>query len=274
MRAYILGIPDRYRGQSLEAQLSQAGLPFEVVDAPDASAWSVEFLTTVYSRRAAQIVSHRQLSPGEVACALGHRSMMARFVETGDDWALLLEDDAVVTGTLDPITAVLGSIPDVPTVIQLDNRRPPSTGSLGAVPYQGGTLWPQVVPGVGTAAYLMNRSAALTALQAYRRRRVDSAADWPFCWPRRVRFWQPDTEFVRHPMNATESLLAAGRQQSFRATRHRGRTSNVAVGVIQIVGLAAVYGRVLNVPLIPLYRRDLREGRARLTAAARRTRVG
>ena len=272
MRAYILGVPDRYRGQSLEAQLSQIGFPFAVVDAPDASAWPPGFLETVYSRRAAQIVSHRRLSPGEVACVLGHRSMMASLVETGDDWALFLEDDAIVTGKLDPIMAVLGSIPDGPTVIDLDNRRPPSTGSPRAVPNQGGTLSPQPVPGVGTAAYLMNRSAALTALRAYRRRRVDSTADWPFCWSRSVRFWQPDTEVVRHPTIVTESLVAVGRQRSYRNTHRRGRASSIAVGVLQLVGIAALYGRVHNIPLIPIYRRDLREGQARLTAAAWRAR--
>ena len=263
MRAYVLGIPDRYRGGPLEDDLARLGIAYEVVAAQDGSQWSAEQLESVYSRRAARIVSHRQLTPGEVACALGHRAMMARFAEQGDPWAVFLEDDARLPRPLQPVFDVLGELPDDPAVIQIEQRGEPRTRAHDVVRFEGGALWRQDAPAYGTAAYLMNRPAALLALRADRDRRVDSTADWPFRWADRVRFWGAEPGLAHHDVNPDESLILAGRTDSLLASRSRGSAERASVAALRITGALALYGRANGVPFWRLYRRDLAEARSR-----------
>jgi GR25 family glycosyltransferase involved in LPS biosynthesis len=264
IRAYILGVPGRYRGQQLEADLAGRGIGFEVVAGPDPATWTDGQLDRLYSRRAAQIVSRRQLAPAEVACTLGHQDMMRRFVAEGSPWALFLEDDAVIIQGLDPLQPVLDALAARPVVLDLDRRRRHVTPPTEVLPYVGGTVARMAIPDVGTAGYLMSRPAAVLALHAYRRRRVDSTADWPFCWRDRVQFWQPDTDFVHHPKGTGLSLVGDGRQRSYRESGERSGAKATAVALLRVSGVTAAAGRLSNVPFVPLFRRDRTLGLAAL----------
>jgi hypothetical protein len=259
--AYILGLPgERYRGAPLEEDLSGLGIAYEVVPGPDAAAWTAEDLERVYCWQASRAVNHRQMTAGEVACTLGHQEMMRRFADSGEPWALFFEDDARIVKPLEPVLAALPALPDVRMVIQLDVRVPLPPPEAGGVPLSDGILYRQPYPTWGAAAYLMNRAAALIALRTYRRRRVDSAADWPFCWSGRVQFWRPDSAFALHPRDWAASHLHAGRSGTFGRRPKRSIRRYVRSG-LRITGLWALYGRLHGLPFFALYRKDLRQVR-------------
>lgn len=265
MHAYILGVPDSYRGRDLEADLTRYQIRYSVVDAPDGSLWSDEQLERVYSRRAARIVAHRQLSRGEVACVIGHQLMMRAFVAEGSTWALFLEDDARIVQDLEPLVEGLAGLPAAPIVVQLDMRVPPDNPPREAVSHEEGHIVRRHRAAYGTCGYLMNRRAALVALAAYHHRRVDSAADWPFCWAARVQFWVPDAEFVTHPVETQRSLIEEHRLRELQRARERSSVVRWSSAALRLTGLWAAWGRVNNVPFVPLYRRDLGEVLLRLS---------
>jgi hypothetical protein len=267
VKAYLLGVPDRYRGEPLESDLARLGIPHEIVLGVDGASWSADELARVYSRRAAHVVSRRQLSPAEVACVLGHRQMMSAFVTSGDEWALFLEDDVRIDQSLLPVFASAKSMSKGPVVVQIYAQVPPRSRSLGHVGSAGAEIWRQSAPAYGAAAYLMNRSAAEIALRAYRRRRVDSVADWPFCWAQKVNFWQTEFGYVSHPQVGVDSLLQDARLDSRLKARTHPRVPGVTGHLLKMLGVRALYGRVSNVPFRALYRRDFAEGRAALRLA-------
>jgi hypothetical protein len=272
VKAFILGLPNEYRGQALERDLDVQGIPFESVPGSDARQWSDAYLDSVYSARAAQMLLRRQLAPGEVACTLGHQEMMARFVDGGGDWGLLLEDDARIIKPLAPVFGVLEALAKGPVIVQLDARGKPLIRQLGRVEHDGGALWRQPEPAYGSAAYLINRAAATAALRSYRNRRVDSTSDWPICWAGRVQFWVPDSSFVSHPTERADSTIERARIDS----RHQSSTTPKVPGlpgdVLKILGVRALYGRLHNIPFLPLYRRDLIDARTRLRARGQQRR--
>jgi hypothetical protein len=263
MHAFILGVPGRYRGAALESELAATGIGFEVVAGPDASCWTGDDITRVYSPKAAQIVRHRQLAPAEVACSLGHQSMIRTLARRGDPWGLLLEDDARLVQPLLPVLTGLSHLPDEPIVIQLGSRRP-AIPSNTPLELEGNRLWRQPKPVFGSFAYLMNKRAALIADKAYRRRRVDSVADWPFCWSEDVQFWRTAIDIAR-PDSDAESLIKASRRSVLTASsQSRSAAFNAAIGLLQISGAAAIYGACHGLPIRRLYQRDRAEGILRL----------
>jgi hypothetical protein len=260
----MLGVADHYRGRPLEGDLARFDIQHELVLGVDGSRWSSDEFASVYSRRAAHVVSRRQLSRSEVACVLGHRLMMTEFVKSGDEWALFLEDDVRIDRPLESVFEAAASIPAAPVVAQIYAQVPPRSRSLGRVEHAGVEVWRQPSPAYGAAAYLMNRSAAEMALKAYRRRRVDSVADWPFCWPRQIQFWQTESGLVSHPEVGENSLLQAARLDSRLKARTQPRVPGAAGHLLKMLGVRALFGRVNNVPFRALHRRDFAEGRAAL----------
>jgi hypothetical protein len=255
MRAYLLGIPDRYRGGPLEDDLTRIGIAFAVVAGADGSRWTPAELAELYSPRAAQIACGRQLAPGEVAVTLGHQRMMRAFQAAGDPWALFLEDDSRIDQPLTALLHAVDGLPDAPIVVQLDGRVSPRTDA-DVVHYPGGAIWRQPACRIGTSGYLMNRAAADVAVAAYRGRRIDSPSDWPFCWRTRVQFWQTGEVVVRHAQDESESFVQAARRASYQQARRRTGMRAAAVDLLKLAGVGAVRGRLSNLPFGLVYRRD------------------
>lgn len=82
------------RRASIQRNLDQYGLSFEIVEAVDGRALRHEHWAQ-YSAEAAIKTCKRELAPGEIGCALSHLSVYQRIVEENEE-ALILEDDALV----------------------------------------------------------------------------------------------------------------------------------------------------------------------------------
>jgi hypothetical protein len=121
--------------------------------------------------------------PAEVGCALAHLESCAILLAGRDDWALVLEDDAVVADAhrleqraREVIAAWAGRGPLVYSFFTLGRVMP---GRLPLGPVAGSLRLPVAV---GSAVgYLFNRSAAALILES--QRPVWSVADWPVAPP-------------------------------------------------------------------------------------------
>lgn len=74
-------------------QFSELGVDFELVEAVDGKKLTPD-QRAMYSARAARRVNERELSTGEIACALSHCKVYRKMLREGVEEALIVEDDA------------------------------------------------------------------------------------------------------------------------------------------------------------------------------------
>jgi glycosyl transferase family 25 len=95
--AFIISLPkDRHRRESLERQLGKLAIPFSVMEAVHGEALSAEELEASYDRKKAINLFNRELSKGEIGCALSHMSIYQKMIAEDIPHALILEDDAKI----------------------------------------------------------------------------------------------------------------------------------------------------------------------------------
>ena len=84
---------DKEKRHFMEEQLKRLGKPYQIVEAVDGKKLSADDLQ-FYSRKMALTDFGRELSPGELGCALSHIKMWRRILEEDLKEVLILEDDA------------------------------------------------------------------------------------------------------------------------------------------------------------------------------------
>jgi glycosyl transferase family 25 len=80
----------------MEMQLNGIGLDFEFFDAIDGRLLSADELAKNYDSELALATIERDLTPGEIGCALSHLGIYQRIVANDLPFALVLEDDALI----------------------------------------------------------------------------------------------------------------------------------------------------------------------------------
>lgn len=162
----------------MDAMLASIGLPYERISAVDGIQLADRDIKANYNSLLYGVLFGRQLSRGELGCALSHRLAYKAILEQGLDWAIVLEDDVVVEPTL---PALLGQILDASgryDVIQLyyaENKVHPKRtiarlAGLDLIAFTG--------PHASAVAYAVKASGARKLLKA---RRVFMMAD-KFSW--------------------------------------------------------------------------------------------
>ena len=97
LRIYVVSLAkNNPRRAGLAEALAPLGRPYEIVDAVDGrrgldKAWESEVDREEASRREGY-----RLTDGELACSLSHRIAWERFLRSDGEWALVLEDDAIL----------------------------------------------------------------------------------------------------------------------------------------------------------------------------------
>jgi glycosyl transferase family 25 len=140
IQAFIISLPkDAHRREQLGKQLQDLAMPFSVIEAVHGKSLSSEELDASYDRDKAIALFNRELSRGEIGCALSHLSIYKKMVEEDIPHALILEDDAKIfeeelPSTLaklaqlytaqEPVAVLLNHVMryDGSTTIQLDER--------------------------------------------------------------------------------------------------------------------------------------------------------
>ena len=95
----------------ITAHLRERGLPFEIVPAVDGQTLTERELAGVYSPDRAIATIGRELTPGEIGCALSHLQLYRRMVRENIDIALILEDDALLHPGLSSVLARREALP-------------------------------------------------------------------------------------------------------------------------------------------------------------------
>lgn len=176
---YINRDRDVARLDSIRAYLSAAGLPAERVAAVEGLAVPDQFRDYFFSGDAL----HSGLKPGEVGCYASHLLVMSRIVERDLDYALVLEDDAVVRADIsETIANVLSAVPQGWDLIHIckDSNRAVKTiavldGARRLIRYSR-------VPET-TTGYLISRSGAKKFLRHSKRHwPVDTDFRRPWCF--------------------------------------------------------------------------------------------
>lgn len=80
----------------MEMQLQAMGANFEFFDAVDGKLLAHEALAQEYDSRLAQATIGRDLTPGEIGCALSHIAIYRKIITDNLPYALIFEDDALI----------------------------------------------------------------------------------------------------------------------------------------------------------------------------------
>ncbi|BBL77335.1 lipooligosaccharide biosynthesis protein LpsA (plasmid) [Methylomagnum ishizawai] len=152
------------RRAHIHRHLQALGLPFEIVPAIDGATLGPADLATVYDPRQAVASLGRELTPGEIGCALSHLRLYRRMVDEDIEAALILEDDAQPGPALCRLLAARADLPDDWEVVMLYHvdGQLSRWGRRHWVPgYRIGRF---AHPAFSTLGYLVRRGAALKLL--------------------------------------------------------------------------------------------------------------
>lgn len=167
LQAFVINLPAAIiRRQLMEAQLALPGLPVcRIVSAVDGRSLDVATLSRVYDIAAARRWG-RELTPGEIGCALSHLAVYELIVAEHLPWALVLEDDALIGHKVpDLLEKLLPRLdPDKPEAILLSHVERYSDWSAEHLDRLHRLVRPHSA--AGGHAYLITRSGALAMLQA------------------------------------------------------------------------------------------------------------
>ena len=223
MEIYILGLESEFRGTRLVNYFQSISILPKVVFGIDGRVNSGELKKYSASKSRMKLIMDRHLTSAEVAVALGHRLIYKKFLESGSEWAIILEDDSFPTENfnLDKIplmnvtSPLIVDLSGIESLVQNYESFPClilgaqnlSSSERDFIVYQtlGNTF--------GCWAYLINRKAAEIAIDNFDL--VDSAVDWPHSWRDKIHFARP--EKCQFSVDLEGSLVDEGRAQELAA---------------------------------------------------------
>lgn len=164
MKVYLVNMdrsPDRL--EIMQRRLSALGLKFERVAAVDGSKLTEAENGCVISPNWRYPYF---LTPGEVGCFLSHRKCWQKLIDSGDSWALVLEDDSVFHPKAVDYFRSIEWIPAGVQLVQFSFAND-TTFSDKSVCLQNGSHLVRVKHSspCGTYAYMISREAAQKALE-------------------------------------------------------------------------------------------------------------
>ncbi len=93
MKTYVINLARAVeRRAHMEQQLQRLGIDYEIFPAIDGQELSEEDLRQ-YSAKEAKKLNGRELSKGEIGCALSHLRIYEKLISSGEEDCLILEDD-------------------------------------------------------------------------------------------------------------------------------------------------------------------------------------
>lgn len=110
---YVINLEaSQARREHITGQLKNLGLQYSLFNAVYGKALSKEQLAQNYDSSASLLENKRELSLGEIGCALSHLGVYQEVVEKNLPYALILEDDANLSSRLPHVLDLLSNIID------------------------------------------------------------------------------------------------------------------------------------------------------------------
>lgn len=162
---YIINLARESRRKAfMQEQLDRLELQANFVEAIDARQLSVEELSSK-SDAAAVKRSPSWLSPGAIACGLSHSRAYHEFIASGQEAALFLEDDTVLSGKLKgQLEELIAEIKDQEVILlHFVSFAPCELRINGGIPFGPYGLYSALDAGQPTtaAAYMLTRATAI-----------------------------------------------------------------------------------------------------------------
>jgi glycosyl transferase family 25 len=170
---YINRERDEDRRQALEEHLRVAGIAGERIGAVEGLAVPAEFRNMFFTGS----VLHSRLKPGEVGCYASHLKTMQVIVDRDLDYALVLEDDAILPADFQTIIAqVLARLPQGWDLVHICKDANRAVKPVAALDHGRRIVRYSRIPET-TTAYLVSRTGAKKFLRPIKR------------------YWPVDTDF-------------------------------------------------------------------------------
>ena len=156
---------------SVTKQINNINTPFDRISAVNGrnlTKEKIESITYPLSNRPTKVRFTRNLTLGEIGCFLSHKKCWQRLVESTEKWALILEDDVLISSIASPYFSSTDWIPDDVKLCQLGDLKLEQRGRITTqVHHIDATLslvQPRSPAPLGTQAYLISREVAIQAL--------------------------------------------------------------------------------------------------------------
>ena len=266
-KTFILGTKIGYRGLTLEEQLKEKEESFINIWGMDHRYCDQSLLIQQVYNSKAEFLMGRNLTLGEICCALGHREIYSNFLETDLEWALVLEDDARLVSREIPYL-FLGKVErSKPCIIQLYGLEE-ALAQLSinrvknqlTISGQEDDLYRLNFTPELTHAYFINRLAARKLLESTKKG-VYSTADWPLLATNGLVFYSSSKPVFMQ--NAEISLLADDRLS---IGKIECRESHKLRTFLNLLGLKALLGIAQGINPLEVQKLVLRRFLVNLTA--------
>lgn len=175
MKTFVINLdrcPDRM--QSIKQQLNTLNLPFERISAVDKHNLTSQYICSITHNSRIDREWLRPLNAGQIACFLSHKKCWEALLNSKENWALILEDDAELSADIKNFfidDSPENWCPNNVKLIQLESAKQ-KTKAFNRQPniiVKGRNLINMARCVHGTAGYLIHRSIAKTLLETYKK---------------------------------------------------------------------------------------------------------
>ncbi|OEO29811.1 hypothetical protein VW23_024160 [Devosia insulae DS-56] len=195
MHVYVINLARRPdRRAFMQQQADRLGLVFDYIDAVDAHTDAAEF-----AEIEVRSGLHGRISRGDLACTLSHRTFWRRFLASGEAYAVVLEDDAILADDCAQFFADTGWIPPGADVVKLERygRHRPMFMDRETWPAHSRRVARFYGKCAGTAGYVVSAAGARMLLDATTS--VDDPIDQMMFNPGRSALFDRLAPFVLEP---------------------------------------------------------------------------
>jgi len=121
MKIFVINLPDSVnRRESISKQLAKTSLAWEFFPAFDGRSMSKSERDIIYDSSRARMNVGREMSSGEIGCAMSHRLVYKKMIKDGIDQAIVLEDDVILRDGFENLANALSINSPHKSVIKLE----------------------------------------------------------------------------------------------------------------------------------------------------------
>lgn len=242
MHVYVINLARRPdRRAFMQAQADRLGLQLDFIEAVDAQTAAPEF-----DEIEVRDGLHGRMSKGDLACTLSHRKFWRLFLETGEPYAVVLEDDAILSDDCAQFFASSDWIPPGANLVKFErygkikpvfmDRRMRAAHSRRV-----GRLYSKVA---GTAGYIVSAEGARMLLA--NTETVDDPIDQMMFNPGRSALFDRLAPYIVEPALCEQELVAVS--TDIQRVRNTTRAQELQAAIDELRALPrqlTVYARLL-----------------------------
>jgi len=209
-KGYVVYTSDNDRSENLIGSLRHLNLEYRKVESLSSRIDQKALEKLHKGSQVYELTVGRDLILGEIGGSYGHQRALASFLLDRGDWALVLEDDAILLDDEFDLYSILRTVPEnKPVHINLgDPMRVIKKFDFRS----NSELIKLHMPSLLAHAYLINRQAAQIYFGNFIRYGITSVPDWPYPQPFGVQFFlTKNVYFSQKPLSESQFSLTSER---------------------------------------------------------------